>query len=142
MKRLMVWEPALAANDKHTLISSVAESLAQQGVVSFGEQDALVEALVAREDLGNTLIATNTAIPHATCPAVTEGASVYLKLAEPLLDWSEGAAVDRFVFTVVPEQPSADDGEAVKRFFTSLADDAVLNVFSTGSQESVTQIFQ
>ena len=47
MKRLMVWEPALAANDKHTLISSVAESLAQQGVVSFGEQDALVEALVA-----------------------------------------------------------------------------------------------
>ena len=35
MKRLMVWEPALAANDKHTLISSVAESLAQQGVVSF-----------------------------------------------------------------------------------------------------------
>ena len=48
MKRLMVWEPALAANDKHTLISSVAESLAQQGVVSFGEQDALVEALVAR----------------------------------------------------------------------------------------------
>lgn len=33
-------------------------------------------------------------------------------------------------------------GEAVKRFFTSLADDAVLNVFSTGSQESVTQIFQ
>ena len=63
MKRLMVWEPALAANDKHTLISSVAESLAQQGVVSFGEQDALVEALVAREDLGNTLIATNTAIP-------------------------------------------------------------------------------
>ena len=49
MKRLMVWEPALAANDKHTLISSVAESLAQQGVVSFGEQDALVEALVARK---------------------------------------------------------------------------------------------
>ena len=129
MKRLMVWEPALAANDKHTLISSVAESLAQQGVVS-------------REDLGNTLIATNTAIPHATCPAVTAGAFVYVKLAEPLLDWSEGAAVDRFVFTVVPEQPSADDGEAVKRFFTSLADDAVLNVFSTGSQESVTQIFQ
>ena len=79
MKRLMVWEPALAANDKHTLISSVAESLAQQGVVSFGEQDALVEALVAREDLGNTLIATNTAIPHATCPAVTEGAFVYVK---------------------------------------------------------------
>ena len=100
MKRLMVWEPALAANDKHTLISSVAESLAQQGVVPFGEQDALVEALVAREDLGNTLIATNTAIPHATCPAVTEGAFVYVKLAEPLLDWSEGAAVDRFVFTM------------------------------------------
>ena len=81
MKRLMVWEPALAANDKHTLISSVAESLAQQGVVPFGEQDALVEALVAREDLGNTLIATNTAIPHAPCPAVTEGAFVYVKRA-------------------------------------------------------------
>lgn len=141
MRRLMVWNPTLAAPDKRTLIDTVATFLAQHGVVPLGARETLAEALMEREDLGNTLAAPNMAIPHATCPAVEEGAFVFVKLASPIADWAPGAAVDRFVFTVLPPDPDPEDGEAVRSFFTALADDDVIAAYSGGDATRVESLF-
>lgn len=141
MKRLMVWNPVLSAPDKRTLIDTVAVFLAQHGIVPLERQGELADALMEREDLGGTLIAEHLAIPHATCPYVDEGAFVFVKLAEPIDDWAEGAHVDRFVFTVLHPEPESADGEAVRRFFTDLADDDVLAIYEAGDHTSVTRLF-
>ncbi|MBW3080405.1 PTS sugar transporter subunit IIA [Bifidobacterium saguinibicoloris] len=141
MRRFMIWEPTLAAPDKRTLIDTVAVYLAQHGLIPLERCRGLAEALMEREDLGDTLAAENMAIPHAACPDAGEGVFLFVKLARPLADWSAGAQVDRFVFTVLPPEPSEEDGEAVKRFFTALADDDVIGVYSRGDRDEVASNF-
>ena len=141
MRRLMVWEPTLGAPDKRTLIEAVAVYLAQHGVVPLDAREGLAEALAAREEIGDTMVASNLAIPHAASPAVEEGAMVFVKLAEPIVDWNPGHNAARFVFTVMPEEPGEEDGEAVRSFFTSLADDDVLDAFVHGGRERIAERF-
>ena len=92
-----------AASRKRAL-QEIAALLAGDGVT----QDALFDALMARERLGSTGLGEGVAIPHCRLPT-QEIRVALLSLAAPIdYEASDGEAVDLLFVLVVPaDEPSA-----------------------------------
>ena len=88
----------LGADDKPGVIRELVESLIETGAIGRGEEEAIFQAIMKREDLGSTGIGRGVAVPHA-----------------------KHASVDRLVGTVGVSQSGVEfaslDGEKVQLFF-------------------------
>ncbi|MCI1241134.1 MAG: PTS sugar transporter subunit IIA [Bifidobacterium subtile] len=135
MKALIVWEPQWYAYDAGSLIEAMAQYLESRGLIKDGERVAA--ALRQRESLGNTLIADNLAVPHAQSDAAGEAIMLFVKLREALPGWQGVATVDRWVVTLLPEQPSEHDAAVLKNFFRRLADERVVQTLVIGEYDEV-----
>lgn len=139
MKRMIVWEPGCQIADGMALLDMVTGYLLRHDLIT--DREAVAEAVMRREDLGNDLVAPNVAIPHAQNPAVKQTVLLLVKLDHALHDWSEGSAVDRFIFSLIPPNPSIDDVSELKEFYSSVADDRVMQKLSSGNQREIRTIF-
>lgn len=139
MKRMLLWEPNWQLHDKAALLSKVSQYLLDEKAIT--DADEVTQALAMREDLGNDLVAPNIAIPHAQHAAVKHAVLLLVKLKHPLQDWCSGADVDRYIFSLIPPNPSACDAGELKEFYTAIADDQVMDRLSLGDQREIRTIF-
>lgn len=140
MKQLILWEPTFAIPDKPTLIKNVIAYLAGQDLIVG--QTAAIAAINQRESLGNTLIAPNLAIPHVKSSAIKQAVLLFVKLTDTLTDWQVGAQVDRYIFTLIPENCAISDLAALKDFYIRIANDQAIKALSGGNQAEVQKLIQ
>jgi len=88
----------LESEDKEGVIREMTQSLLEAGKIAKAELDAIVRAIMKREELGSTGIGRGVAVPH-----------------------TKHASVNRLVGTVAVSQAGVDfdslDGEKVQLFF-------------------------
>lgn len=93
----------IAVSSKKRLLDQVAQ-LAAASCDDLDEQ-AVFEALVAREKLGSTGIGEGIAIPHCRLGCCDSATGLLLKLSEPVeFDAVDGRPVDLVFVLLVPEQ--------------------------------------
>ncbi|MEU4213586.1 fructose-specific PTS transporter subunit EIIC [Streptomyces sp. NPDC026206] len=98
----------LVAGRKEAAIREMAELLATTGKVS--DVDALVAAVLTREELGTTGLGEGIAIPHAKTDAVTAPVVGFARSAEGI-EWGALDGMDaRLIFMIaVPEAAAGDE---------------------------------
>jgi PTS system nitrogen regulatory IIA component len=92
----------LDVSGKGALLERMASLLAQRAHIPAG---AVLESLVAREELGSTALGHGVAIPHARMPqcVAPAGAFIRTKLAIPF-DAPDGKPASMFLGLIVPKQ--------------------------------------
>lgn len=89
----------LVPADKAALFESLATLLAG----SEGDRSAILESLLAREQLGSTALGRGVAIPHGRIGALEQARAAFVRLAHPLpFDAPDGRPVDLVAALVVP----------------------------------------
>ncbi|PZQ19510.1 MAG: PTS fructose transporter subunit IIA [Rhodanobacter denitrificans] len=87
------------AGDKPQLIRHLAGMLA----VDDGELPAILESLLAREQLGSTGLGSGVAIPHGRTPDIDGARAAFVRLAEPVdFGAADGRPVDLVAALAVP----------------------------------------
>jgi PTS system nitrogen regulatory IIA component len=93
----------LEGGSKKRLLDQVAR-LAGQTTPELGEQ-AIFDALIARERLGSTGIGEGVAIPHCRLASCEQPMGLLLRLQEAIeFDAADGQAVDLVFVLLVPEE--------------------------------------
>lgn len=92
----------LDVSGKGALLERMASMLAQRSRIPA---DAVLESLLAREELGSTALGHGVAIPHARMPQCVASAGVFIrtKFAIPF-DAPDGKPVSMFLGLIVPRQ--------------------------------------
>lgn len=89
----------LAPADKGALLESLASLLAGDD----GDRGAILESLLAREQLGSTALGRGVAIPHGRIAALEQARAAFVRLSQPLpFDSPDGQPVDLVAALVVP----------------------------------------
>jgi mannitol/fructose-specific phosphotransferase system IIA component (Ntr-type) len=90
---------------KRDVIEAIADLLAAGDRLE--DRDGYVADVLAREDVFETGIGDEIAIPHARSAAASESSLVYLRLCAPV-DWGESGPA-RFIFGIAVPAANADD---------------------------------
>ena len=99
------------------MIRLISEKAVELGVAT--DADALNDAFLAREDMGETGMTDGFAVPHAKCAAITQAAIIVVKTDGPI-DWPsfDGKPVDIAIALLVPE---AEEGTTHIRLLSRTA---------------------
>lgn len=138
MKSLIYWNSNF--HNKPELLAGVAKDLHDQHLVN--DIDQTLAALNHREEIGNTLLAANLAVPHVQDSTVLSPVIVFVANQHPLTDWQDGAAVDRFIFVLLPMKCPATDSMFIKQLFISLADDTIMDLLAHGTEKNIQEILK
>lgn len=138
MKLLIYWDTNFAS--KAELFRKIATELKSHGLVTDIQQT--IAALNHREQIGNTLLANNLAVPHVQESLVVKPVLIFVKNKQPLLDWQEGAEVNRFIFVLLPMDCPSADSNFIRQLFISLADDSLMATLAHGSIMNVKEILE
>ena len=134
MKYLVMWHPENVSS-KSQLLQAVAQELSTHGAISSTQ--ALIDAIEQREQLGDTSLSEQLAIPHAQCEAVLEACIIFVATPAPIEDWKQAS---RFVFTALPLQADAHDLTKIKDFFLHLADDRFVQELSVADEHRIREL--
>lgn len=96
-----------SASTREELLRLIAQRAVELGVATDAE--AVLSALLAREELGETGMTDGFAVPHAKSDAISEAAVVVVKNDHPV-DWPsfDDKPVDIAVALLVPEADASD----------------------------------
>ena len=102
----------LKAKDKEGVIRQMAQALVEAGRITECDYEAVVEAILKREQLGATTIARGVAVPHAKHPGVRQ-TSCAAAVCRPAIDFGsldgKSVCLVRLVFLLVSPQNRPDD---------------------------------
>jgi mannitol/fructose-specific phosphotransferase system IIA component (Ntr-type) len=95
----------LKATDKPTALVELAENLVKAKALSPELQDAAIEALVAREDLGSTGVGAGVAIPHVKLKGL-DRVVCSVSIHKEGLEWAaiDGEPVNIYFTVLRPER--------------------------------------
>lgn len=100
----------LRAPDKRGVLDALARRLAELADLS---EDAVREALTAREALGSTGVGRGVAVPHAWIGGASRRRAVFARLARPIdFDAVDGEPVDLVCAIVGPAATASKPGSA------------------------------
>jgi PTS system nitrogen regulatory IIA component len=92
----------LDVSGKYPLLERMASMLAQRSPLPVG---AVLESLLAREELGSTALGHGVAIPHARMPECVSPAGVFIRTKFGIdFDAPDGKPVSLFLGLIVPKQ--------------------------------------
>jgi nitrogen PTS system EIIA component len=92
----------LDVSGKGALLERMASMLAQHSRIPAG---AVLDSLLAREDLGSTALGHGVAIPHARMPQCVASAGVFIRTKFGIpFDAPDGKPVSMFLGLIVPKQ--------------------------------------
>ncbi len=116
--------PELESTDRNGVIRELVESLKKTGKVNSGDVEALVRAVVQRENQGSTGFGKGVAVPHAKHPAVKKMVATVGRSSAGV----DFAALDRApVYSVVlllsPQDDPDDHLQAMESIFRHLQQD-------------------
>jgi PTS system nitrogen regulatory IIA component len=92
----------LDVSGKGALLERLASMLAQRSHIAAG---AVLDSLLAREELGSTALGHGVAIPHARMPQCVASAGVFIRTKYGIpFDAPDGKPVSMFLGLIVPKQ--------------------------------------
>ena len=98
--------PKLVAHSKHQALSLLAETAARRFGLDAGE---VLDALIAREQLGSTGVGAGVAVPHARLAGLDRMRAVFLRLETPVdFDAVDGAPVDLIFALLAPADAGSE----------------------------------
>ena len=105
--------PGLKVSSKKQLLQELAARAAQE----YGlKARAIIDGLMAREQLGATAMGDGVAIPHARVPGLTGIVGAFARLERPVeFDAADGQPVDLVFMLLAPEESGADHLRALAR---------------------------
>jgi nitrogen PTS system EIIA component len=104
-------EIGLKAADKHRVLQELSRRAAS--VLSL-EPDAILDALLAREELGSTGMGDGIAIPHARLPQVKRPYGLLARMKNPVdFEAIDGHPVDLVFLLLLPAAPQGDQLNAL-----------------------------
>ena len=114
----------LDAADKEGAIREMVQSLLDAGRVAADEYEAIVKAILKREELGSTGIGRGVAVPHAKHPSVEELVGT-VAVSAPGVDFAslDGEMVHLFFLLVSPPDRPGDHLRALENISRQLRDD-------------------
>lgn len=111
--------------DKRQLFEVLAHKAAERTGLSETE---IVDALIAREELGSTGLGNGIAIPHGKLKGLNGVIAVFARLDEPIeFDSVDDQPVDLVMLLLAPVGAGADHLKALSRVARMLRTDAVVD---------------
>lgn len=111
--------------DKRQLFEILAQKAAERTGLS---EDEIVNALMAREELGSTGLGNGIAIPHGKLKGLSGVVAVFARLDEPIeFDSVDDQPVDLVMLLLAPVGAGADHLKALSRVARMLRTDAVVD---------------
>ncbi len=105
--------PKVHAPTKRHALSLIAETAARLYGLDAGD---VLDAFLAREQLGSTGVGSGVAIPHARLPGLRRIRAVFMRLEAPVeFDAVDGQPVDLLFALLAPENAGADHLLALAR---------------------------
>ena len=105
--------PKVCASTKRQALSLVAETAARRFGLEAGE---VLEALLAREQVGSTGVGSGVAVPHARLPGLDRMRGVFIRLEAPVdFDSVDGQPVDLLFALLAPADAGSEHLRALAR---------------------------
>ncbi|XZV66891.1 fructose PTS transporter subunit IIA [Enterobacter sp. SA24] len=92
------------ADKKDEIIRTLARKLFESGKLT--SEEAFLQAVYAREALGETGMGAGLALPHGKCAAVKEACFAVMTTKKPVMDWEsfeEDDGVQHIFMLAIPE---------------------------------------
>ncbi len=96
--------PSLKATSKEAVIREIVGNLKATGAVKAADEDAVVAAIMKREDLGSTGIGNGVAVPHTKHPSV-EKLSAAVAISRTGVDFASLDGEDVFILFLLVSPP-------------------------------------
>jgi nitrogen PTS system EIIA component len=96
--------PSLKGGNKEDVIRELVGSLKDAGAVSAADEEAVVAAILKREELGSTGIGNGVAVPHTKHPSV-EKLSATVAVSHTGVDFSSLDGEDVFILFLLVSPP-------------------------------------
>ena len=96
--------PDLKATTKEEVIREMVASLKSAGTIKAEEEEAVVSAILKREELGSTGIGNGVAVPHTKHPSAEE-LSATVAISRDGVDFSSLDGEDVFIFFLLVSPP-------------------------------------
>ncbi len=112
------------STSKKRVLETLSQLLAAQDPKV--SQNAVFDALVARERLGSTGLGDGVALPHARFPNLGETVGAFVKLEAGIdFDANDGQPVDLVFGLLVPEESTDEHLSVLSKLAETFRDDAV-----------------
>ncbi|VAX42665.1 PTS system, fructose-specific IIA component / PTS system, fructose-specific IIB component / PTS system, fructose-specific IIC component [hydrothermal vent metagenome] len=120
--------PDLQASTKEEAIRVMVGSLKESGKVSAGQEEAIVAAILKREELGSTGIGKGVAVPHTKHSSVNELVAT-VALSSDGIDFAslDGEPVYIFFLLISPPEQPADHLRGLESISKHLRSDNFCN---------------
>ncbi len=96
--------PSLNATSKEAVIREIVASLKANGAVKASDEEAVVAAIMKREELGSTGIGNGVAVPHTKHPSV-EKLSAAVAISRTGVDFASLDGEDVFILFLLVSPP-------------------------------------
>ncbi len=96
--------PSLKGGSKEDVIRELVESLKSSGAIQASDEEAVVSAILKREELGSTGIGNGVAVPHTKHPSV-ESLSATVAISQKGVDFSSLDGEDVFILFLLVSPP-------------------------------------
>ncbi|MBL8818687.1 MAG: PTS sugar transporter subunit IIA [Planctomyces sp.] len=96
--------PSLKATSKEAVIREIVGSLKANGAVKASDEEAVVAAIMKREELGSTGIGNGVAVPHTKHPSV-EKLSAAVAISRTGVDFASLDGEDVFILFLLVSPP-------------------------------------
>jgi len=125
-----------SVNTKPKLFEKIAHYAELNNLII--DEQKLVEELYQRESIGDTLIEENLALPHIKSKNVKQSSIMFIKLNEPIENWSQkGDQVYGILFLLIKYEEATSNLYMIKEFTKSLADESVIFLLLQGDKNEV-----
>ena len=116
--------PRLTSEDKPSVINEMVDSLAKAGGISEGNREAIVAAIMNREELGSTGIGRGIAVPHTKHESVDKLVGT-VAISEEGVDFNslDGEKVNLLFLLISPPDRPKDHLRALENISRQLRDD-------------------
>lgn len=115
--------PELKSSKKEDIIKELVDALINAGEIEKRHRNKLIEALIAREELGSTAIGQGVAIPHAKCDCVSKLVAAFGLVSKGVdFDSLDGEPVYILFLLVAPQDSAGPHLKALARISRLLKD--------------------
>ncbi|MDB4357271.1 PTS sugar transporter subunit IIA [Mariniblastus sp.] len=134
----------LTSSDKEGVVRELVASLVESGQLGGDDQEAIVQAVLKREELGSTGIGRGIAVPHTKHPSVTQPVGT-VGVSPTGVDFQslDGEQVQLFFMLISPPDQPNDHLRALENISKQLQDETFCRFLKQSrTSEDIQQILE
>ncbi|MDA7926243.1 PTS sugar transporter subunit IIA [bacterium] len=134
----------LTSSDKEGVVRELVASLVESGQLGGDDQEAIVQAVLKREELGSTGIGRGIAVPHTKHPSVTQPVGT-VGVSRTGVDFQslDGEQVQLFFMLISPPDQPNDHLRALENISKQLQDETFCRFLKQSrTSEDIQQILE